>query len=101
MSVSADSDGAVPLGTTGAGAAVQIIIEMDERLDGWRALVDVGGLKRVLLNLLGNALKVSNISRHSSTILMGIECSLRRREVSRLWCTSSSRPFSHQRQAYI
>lgn len=100
MSVSADSDGAVPLGTTGAGAAVQIIIEMDERLDGWRALVDVGGLKRVLLNLLGNALKVSTEICRLSTVLT-IGDSSRRREASRSWSTSLCRLSFRQRQAYI
>lgn len=79
MNVSKDANGDVQLGTTGAGGNVDVIIEMDERLDGWRALIDVGGLKRVLLNseslrsfvpvgrslmnsraVLGNSLKVSS-----------------------------------------
>lgn len=56
--VAGDSDGNVSLGTTGAGGKVDVVIEMDQRLDGWRAMVDVGAIKRVLLNILGNALKV-------------------------------------------
>lgn len=38
----------------------EVEIILDVRLDnGARALVDVGGLKRVLFNLIGNSLKVS------------------------------------------
>ncbi|KAK4046701.1 hypothetical protein OIV83_005904 [Microbotryomycetes sp. JL201] len=36
---------------------VDVILEVEHRDQGWLALVDTGGLKRVLLNLLGNALK--------------------------------------------
>lgn len=36
---------------------VDVILEIEDRSDGWLARVDVGGIKRILLNLLGNALK--------------------------------------------
>ncbi|BGP39437.1 hypothetical protein JCM10450v2_003390 [Rhodotorula kratochvilovae] len=36
---------------------VDLLLEVEERRGGWRAMIDVGGLKRVLLNLVGNALK--------------------------------------------
>jgi signal transduction histidine kinase len=37
---------------------VDVVLEVEERRDGWTAWIDVGGMKRVLLNLLGNSLKV-------------------------------------------
>ncbi|KAM0790161.1 hypothetical protein ACM66B_005480 [Microbotryomycetes sp. NB124-2] len=36
---------------------VDVVLEVEQREQGWLAWVDTGGLKRVLLNLLGNALK--------------------------------------------
>lgn len=36
---------------------VDLILEVYDRRDGWNALIDTGGLKRCLLNWLGNALK--------------------------------------------
>ncbi|GAA5866559.1 hypothetical protein JCM8547_005459 [Rhodosporidiobolus lusitaniae] len=36
---------------------VSLVLEMEERKGGWDVMVDVGGLKRILLNLVGNALK--------------------------------------------
>ncbi|GAA5926102.1 hypothetical protein JCM3775_005204 [Rhodotorula graminis] len=36
---------------------VDLVLELEERAGGWQAMIDVGGLKRVLLNLVGNALK--------------------------------------------
>ncbi|KDE06838.1 hypothetical protein MVLG_02874 [Microbotryum lychnidis-dioicae p1A1 Lamole] len=40
-----------------ASTTVELILEVEEREAGWEAMIDVGGLKRVLLNLLGNSLK--------------------------------------------
>lgn len=40
-------------------ARVDLVLETHRREGGWKAWVDVGGLKRCLLNLVGNALKVS------------------------------------------
>lgn len=34
---------------------VDVILEVEERADGWNAMIDVGGLKRCLLNLLGTS----------------------------------------------
>ncbi|GAA6039138.1 hypothetical protein JCM8097_005344 [Rhodosporidiobolus ruineniae] len=36
---------------------VKLVLEVEERKGGWGVLVDVGGLKRILLNLTGNAFK--------------------------------------------
>lgn len=36
---------------------VDVILAIEERMTGWIAMIDVGGLKRTLLNVLGNALK--------------------------------------------
>ncbi|GAA5906724.1 hypothetical protein JCM6882_003285 [Rhodosporidiobolus microsporus] len=36
---------------------VSLVLEVEERKGGWGVLVDVGGLKRVLLNLVGNSCK--------------------------------------------
>ncbi|BGP24117.1 sensor histidine kinase/response regulator [Rhodotorula toruloides] len=36
---------------------VDLLLEVEERKNGWLALIDVGGLKRVLFNVVGNALK--------------------------------------------
>ncbi|GAA6059846.1 hypothetical protein JCM10212_003758 [Sporobolomyces blumeae] len=36
---------------------VDVILEVQERTEGWGVWVDAGGMKRVLLNILGNALK--------------------------------------------
>lgn len=41
-----DETGSTKIGANGAGANVQIILEVDQRLSGCKALVDVGGLKR-------------------------------------------------------
>lgn len=38
--------GAIALGTTGAGEKVDVILEVDKRFDDWRAMVDIGGVKR-------------------------------------------------------
>ncbi|KAJ6601206.1 hypothetical protein DFH09DRAFT_1127132 [Mycena vulgaris] len=38
-------------------SAVQVHVEIEDSPTGWGALVDVGGLRRVLLNLASNALK--------------------------------------------
>lgn len=42
---------------------VDLILDVQERIEGWEAWIDVGGMKRVLLNLLSNALKVSRLRR--------------------------------------
>lgn len=57
--VAGDSKGKVAVGTIGAGSSVDVIMDIDQRLidSEWHA--DVGAIKRVLLNLLGNSLKVS------------------------------------------
>ncbi|KAK4701012.1 hypothetical protein P7C70_g5222, partial [Phenoliferia sp. Uapishka_3] len=50
----------IKLGMTGAGEKVDVILEVDRRFDDWLAMVDVGGMKRVLLNVLGNSLKFTS-----------------------------------------
>ncbi|GAA6060415.1 hypothetical protein JCM10212_002183 [Sporobolomyces blumeae] len=47
-------DGRTPLKETGA---VDLILEVSEKDNGWEVMTDVPGLKRVLLNIVGNALK--------------------------------------------
>lgn len=44
-------------GVDAAQNKVDVILEIEDLREGWLARVDVGGIKRVLLNLLGNALK--------------------------------------------
>ncbi|GAA5841100.1 hypothetical protein JCM11251_008018 [Rhodosporidiobolus azoricus] len=39
---------------------VSLVLEVEARKGGWGVMVDVGGLKRVLLNLVGNSLKFSH-----------------------------------------
>ncbi|GAA5991943.1 hypothetical protein JCM10908_002281 [Rhodotorula pacifica] len=39
---------------------VDLILEVEERESGWRAMADVGGLKRCLLNVVGNSLKFTH-----------------------------------------
>lgn len=51
---STSSHGAMP-----APTRVDLVLEVQDRVGGWKAWVDVGGLKRCLLNVIGNALKVS------------------------------------------
>ncbi|GAA6058264.1 hypothetical protein JCM3770_004330 [Rhodotorula araucariae] len=51
------ADLAKPLDEAGREGAVDLLLEIEERKGGWKAMIDVGGLKRVLLNLVGNALK--------------------------------------------
>lgn len=41
---------------------VDMVLEVQERSEGWSCWLDPGGLKRVLLNLLGNSLKVGVVS---------------------------------------
>ncbi len=36
---------------------VDVVLEVQDRLGGWTAWLDTGGMRRVLLNVLGNALK--------------------------------------------
>ncbi|KAK4048169.1 hypothetical protein OIO90_005933 [Microbotryomycetes sp. JL221] len=43
--------------TSGHSEGIDVILQVEEREGGWSVWVDTGGLKRVLLNLLGNALK--------------------------------------------
>lgn len=50
--VSGDTNGDVVIGANGAGANVKIVMEIDDRYSGCKALVDVGGLKRGVLFLL-------------------------------------------------
>lgn len=48
--IAGDENGNVGVGSNGAGANVKIVMEVDERLSGCKALVDVGGLKRGSFN---------------------------------------------------
>ncbi|GAA5903808.1 hypothetical protein JCM5296_003931 [Sporobolomyces johnsonii] len=41
-------------------ATVDLVLEVEERREGWGVMVDVGGMKRVLLNIVGNALKFTH-----------------------------------------
>ncbi|TDL14633.1 hypothetical protein BD410DRAFT_797058 [Rickenella mellea] len=38
-------------------SGVEVVVEVEERLGGWEAMVDLSGVKRILMNLIGNALK--------------------------------------------
>ncbi|GAA5941688.1 hybrid sensor histidine kinase/response regulator [Sporobolomyces koalae] len=40
-----------------ASTKLDLILEIDAKEDGWEVMTDVGGLQRVLLNIVGNALK--------------------------------------------
>ncbi|BGO91032.1 hypothetical protein NBRC10512_000161 [Rhodotorula toruloides] len=55
--VSEDLAKGEPDGKSAEKGQVDLLLEVKERSSGWRALVDVGGLKRVLFNIVGNALK--------------------------------------------
>ncbi|KAM0753373.1 hypothetical protein T439DRAFT_379064 [Meredithblackwellia eburnea MCA 4105] len=58
---SVDTQGGKPLPSPrGTAPGVDVILEVEERAEGWCTMVDVGGMKRVLLNLCGNALKFTN-----------------------------------------
>ncbi|GAA5994661.1 hybrid sensor histidine kinase/response regulator [Rhodotorula paludigena] len=46
--------------TDAADGQVDLVLEIEERKGGWSGFADVGGLKRVLLNLVGNALKFTH-----------------------------------------
>ncbi|GAA5928816.1 hypothetical protein JCM1841_003579 [Sporobolomyces salmonicolor] len=41
-------------------ATVDLVFEVEQRREGWGVMVDVGGMKRVLLNIVGNALKFTH-----------------------------------------
>ena len=47
---------------------VDVILEVEQRSAGWEAMVDVGALKRVLLNVLGNALKFTTAGEVKVTL---------------------------------
>ncbi|BGP31509.1 hypothetical protein JCM10296v2_003274 [Rhodotorula toruloides] len=55
--VSEDLTKGEPDGKSAEKGQVDLLLEVEERRNGWQALVDVGGLKRVLFNIVGNALK--------------------------------------------
>ncbi|GAA6057133.1 hypothetical protein NBRC10513_004371 [Rhodotorula toruloides] len=55
--VSEDLAKGEPDGKSDEKGQVDLLLEVEERRNGWQALVDVGGLKRVLFNIVGNALK--------------------------------------------
>ena len=52
--VSVDNVTGMPHTPTGK---VDVILQVEDRLGGWIAWLDTGGMRRVLLNVLGNALK--------------------------------------------
>ncbi|GAA5870966.1 hypothetical protein JCM3774_003491 [Rhodotorula dairenensis] len=47
---------------------VDLILEVEERDTGWRAMADVGGLKRCLLNIVGNSLKFTRAGSVKITV---------------------------------
>ncbi|GAA5889083.1 hypothetical protein JCM6882_009737 [Rhodosporidiobolus microsporus] len=47
-------------GGAGKKGKVDVVLEVEERKGGWGVWVDSGGMKRVLLNVLGNALKFTD-----------------------------------------
>ncbi|GAA5977708.1 hypothetical protein JCM11641_001384 [Rhodosporidiobolus odoratus] len=47
---------------------LKLVLEVDERKGDWGVLIDVGGIKRILLNLLGNALKFTTTGEVKLTL---------------------------------
>ncbi|GAA6032936.1 hypothetical protein JCM8097_000055 [Rhodosporidiobolus ruineniae] len=58
--VSADAAAAAGRGPQSPQGKVDVILEIEERKGGWGVWVDAGGLKRVILNILGNSVKFTS-----------------------------------------
>ncbi|GAA5933802.1 hybrid sensor histidine kinase/response regulator [Sporobolomyces koalae] len=66
--VSADAAGSNGKSIDETGAKVDVVLEVQERKGGWGVWVDAGGMKRVLLNILGNALKFTKSGHVKLTV---------------------------------
>ncbi|GAA6018479.1 hypothetical protein JCM11491_007012 [Sporobolomyces phaffii] len=54
---------------TGEGEEkLELILEVEDKPDGWDVMTDVGGLRRVLLNVIGNALKFTKSGHVKTTV---------------------------------
>ncbi|KAL4400888.1 histidine phosphotransfer kinase [Malassezia pachydermatis] len=47
-------------GPTNDAGSIELLIDIEKRQQGWNVLCDTGGLRRVLMNLIGNSLKFTS-----------------------------------------